>query len=386
MQKSLKFVHCADVHLDAPFSEQSGGYSETRRKDIRNAFLNIIKRTVEEKAELLLISGDLYEHGYSTRKTMEWLNMVLAGLSIPVVILPGNHDPYLLNSWYKAWEWPSNVHILSPENPDLFLEKECVQLFGVGFSSFKAEKPDLSIVLPPKKGAFNILMLHGTLDMDFTEQAYNPVTSRELANLQYDYYALGHFHTANSDYPLKNAINPGSPEPLSFGEPGAHGAFLVTLTELNGEKNLESKRFETAIRRYRDENLDITACKTLEEVKFKILGVLEGLDSGYDITRMTLKGRTDLQIDLDVISEFLSGDWLFLKLRDDTKNAFDLEALQKDISLKGIFVREIQGRMSRLDAELEMYPHNKELNKQKTCLELALNFGLEALSDGKITW
>ena len=93
--KTLKFIHCADIHLDAPFREYgSGSYGDTRRRDIRDAFLNILKRAKKEKVDFLLISGDLYEHGSVVKSTMEWLYMVLSQVEVPVVIIPGNHDPY----------------------------------------------------------------------------------------------------------------------------------------------------------------------------------------------------------------------------------------------------------------------------------------------------
>ena len=386
MLNALKFVHCADIHLDAPFSERSGEYSEARRKDIRNAFMNILNFVKEENADLLLISGDLYEHRYITRKTMDWLHMVLAGVRVPVVIIPGNHDPYLVNSWYKNWDWPSNVNLLSPEHPYLVLEDKQVSLYGLGFSAFKEGKPDLSAVKPPQQGYFNILMLHGTLDMDFTGEAYKPLTSEELAGLGYDYYALGHFHNMRTDYPLKNAANPGSPEPLGFDEPGVHGAFFVTLTAENKEVKAEIRRFDTAIRVYHEKTLDITGSRNLEEVKIRILGLIEGMNPRRDLVRIVLKGRTDLGIEPRILEEAYAEDWLYLKIKDETQKAFDMESLQKEPSLRGAFVREIMGRIRLLEENMGKSPPDKGLGQQKQQLELALVFGLEALQDGKIEW
>lgn len=61
---TVKFVHCADIHLDAPIRDNGiGTYSDIRRKDIRNAFLRILDTVKQENAQLLLISGD-----FSSRK------------------------------------------------------------------------------------------------------------------------------------------------------------------------------------------------------------------------------------------------------------------------------------------------------------------------------
>ncbi len=385
--KTLKLVHCADLHLDAPFKEYGRDmYAETRRKDIRSAFSNILERLKDEKADLLLIAGDLYEHHTLSKRTMDWLHMKLSEVKVPVIIVPGNHDPYLLNSWYRTWEWPTNVSILSLEQPSLILEDLRVNLYGIGFSSFKEDKPDLSKVPPPLEGYFNILMLHGTLDLDFTEHAYKPVTSKELEALGYDYYALGHFHSLREDYSLKKAFNPGSPEPLGFDETGVHGAFLVTLDKAQGQLNIDARYFETAIRTYHDKMIDITGCKTLEEVKMRLLGVLEGLDPGRDITRITLKGQTDLVPDPDTLTALFDEEWLYLKILDDTQKAFDFEALEIDPSLKGAFYREMQQRIYKIDSALEQEPENEALTLEKEKLSLALLYGLEALQNGKIEW
>lgn len=385
--KTLKFVHCADLHLDAPFKEiGTGTYADTRRKDIREAFSSILDRVKAEKAQMLLICGDLYEHYTVGKSTLDWLYMVISQVEVPVLIIPGNHDPYLINSWYRNWEWPKNVKILSPDNPSHIIEDLCVNVFGMGFSSFREDKPDLSIVPPPVKDHFNIMMIHGTLDMDFTNQAYKPVTSKELEELGYDYYAMGHFHRMRDDYPLKKAFNPGSPEPLGFDEQGFHGAFIVDMTLEQGKTSIKVERFDTSVRTYHDKNLDITGCKTIEEVKMRILGLLEGLRPDRDLMRITLTGRTDLSLETDILTEFFSEDWFYFQIYNETQKNFDIEEIEKDPSLKGAFVREIKSRIDSIEEELKKDSENIELEKEKERLLLAMNFGLEALHSGRIEW
>ena len=384
---TIKFVHCADVHLDAPFREHGQGlYGDTRRRDIRDAFLNILKKVKTENADFLLISGDLYEHGSVTKSTMEWLYMVLSEAAVPIAIIPGNHDPYLLNSWYKNWEWPSNVTILTPENPNLVLDNLDVNIYGMGFSNFREGKPDLSVVSKPKEGFFNIFMFHGTLDMDFAGNDYKPVTTGELETLGYDYYALGHFHNIRDDYPLKNAYNPGSPEPLGFDETGEHGAFFVIAEKLQGRTSLKVEKFNTAIRSYHDEDLNINGLKTLEEVKMRVLAHLEGFNPEKDIIRINLKGQTELSLEENMLTSLFAGNYLYLKIRNHTRKAHDIASLEKDLSLKGAFVREMKARIQKITDELEENPDNPELKREEEILTLALNYGLEALQSGKIEW
>ncbi len=383
--ESLKFVHCADIHLEAPFREHGeGGYAETRRMDIRKAFLRILRAVKEQEADFLLISGDLFEQRYITRKTMEWLNMVLSDAQTPIFIIPGNHDPYLRNSWYEVWDWPENVHLITPQNPQFVLEDKKVFIYGMGFSSYKQGKPDMSLVPPPQKGFFNILMLHGTLDMDFSGEAYQPVTSSQLMALNYDYYALGHFHQPRSEYSLGNMINPGSPEPLGFDETGTHGAYGVTAIFTSSGIKLEAELFETAQRVYHSIPVDVTGLKGLEEVKMKLLGALEGLDRQRDLTQITLRGRTSMILDAQALTSFFSEGWLYLEIRNETQKAFDLEALAKDPAIKGAFVRNLQQKLEGVEKALEKDRAQPDLLEEKSRLELALYYGLEALQNGKI--
>ena len=45
-------------------------------------------------ADLLLIVGDLFDHGRVTDGLVEFFTGQLGRLSVPVVVLPGNHDCY----------------------------------------------------------------------------------------------------------------------------------------------------------------------------------------------------------------------------------------------------------------------------------------------------
>ena len=71
----MKFVHIADMHFDMPFTVLSkNGLAEERRIDQRKAFQKMINYIKENNIEYLLISGDLYEHEYVRKSTIEYIN------------------------------------------------------------------------------------------------------------------------------------------------------------------------------------------------------------------------------------------------------------------------------------------------------------------------
>ncbi len=389
MTKRLKLVHTADVHLDWPFAEGGQtGYSRGRREDIKAAFSAVIRRALMEKADLLIIAGDLYEHHHASAQTIAWLSRELHKAGLPVFIVPGNHDPYVANAWYATWEWPENVHILHSGKPTVTLDRLSVQVHGIGFQAFRQEAPDLSLVPPPSQGFFNILVLHGTLDMTFGHHPYNPVTSTQLDALGYDYYALGHFHKEGTGYALKRAFNPGSPEPLGFDEKGEHGAFLVSMEKEGHERaRMDIKSFSTAARLYAERSLDLTGTGSGEEIRMKLLGVLEGLNPDRDLVRILLKGYSEEQPNISELTSSL-GDWRYLRLLDQTRRGYDLSSLSKEMTARGAFVRAMLERLNQEAVSTratagQSNPENSPFSEE--LVEKALLLGLEALETGKIT-
>lgn len=374
----IRFVHCADVHLDYPFGGRGlREYSEMRRKDVWKTFESIIRLAEDERADFLLVCGDLYEHDYASRTTIQRVSGLFERLAVPVVILPGNHDPYVANSWYKTWKWPDNVFILGQDRPSILLEDLGTFIHGVGFSSFRQDAPDLAAVSRPDGDRFNIFMLHGTLDMNFSSHPFNPVSSGELAELGYDYYALGHFHGRKTDFLLKNAANPGSPEPLGFDETGDHGVLLVTMErDADGIKRLDVREVNLAQKRYVLQELDMEGAGSHEEASFRLKELLETLEPGRDIPRVTIKGRTPIVLNLDELKKPWLESFPWLQLLDETRECYDYEAISSQQNLKGAFVREMLQRIK------ECTENGDE--EQAMILSAALDLGIEALDKGRI--
>ena len=60
--------------------------------------------------------GDLYEHSYIRQTTIEYINSLFMQIpSTKILIVPGNHDPYIKNSFYNTFKWSENVKIFNGE-------------------------------------------------------------------------------------------------------------------------------------------------------------------------------------------------------------------------------------------------------------------------------
>lgn len=374
----IRFVHCADFHLASPFGGRNlKEYAEMRRKDAWTTFEAAMGLAEEEGADFILICGDLYEHDYASKATIQRISSLLGSLSVPVVILPGNHDPYVANSWYKTWRWPGNVVILHPESPSVMLGGLDTFIHGIGFSAFRQDTPDFSAVPRPDGNLFNIFMLHGTLDMHFGRRPFNPVSSSHLAELGYDYYALGHFHNRKTDFKLRNAANPGSPEPLGFDETGEHGVLLITLERsVSGQKALDIREINLAQKRYVWLTLDMTGMAGPEEAGKKLETLLGGLDPGRDLPRVMLTGRVSAAVDCEHLKKPWLKDFPWLQVIDETRDGHDYEALSREQSLKGAYVREVLRRLKACETNGD--------EEQAVILGAALDLGVEALETGRI--
>ena len=102
----MKFVHIADMHFDSPFVNLLYVYLLWRIKKIRTrkVFKKIIEYIKANNVEYLFISGDLYEHKYIKQSTIEYISRMFKEIpDTKIYIAPGNHDPYLKNSYYAKF-------------------------------------------------------------------------------------------------------------------------------------------------------------------------------------------------------------------------------------------------------------------------------------------
>ena len=115
----IKILHCADLHLDSPFSGLDPIQSEARREEQRELLRNLICYIRNQHIDLVLIAGDLFDNGYTNSKTVKYAADLFATVGCPVVISPGNHDPYTPNGIYSNG-FPENVYIFDKKELSSF--------------------------------------------------------------------------------------------------------------------------------------------------------------------------------------------------------------------------------------------------------------------------
>ncbi len=373
--KQVSFIHIADLHLDTPFSSLGDeDKALVRRNEVEGVLTEVIDKIQEDNIKLLFISGDLFEDKYVKGTTILKLKNLFSEIyNTEIVIIPGNHDPISDTSYYKTTVWGSNVHILGGSEQELYLENlnTCIHTIGVT-NDLKADYERISTT-QKFESIFNVLLLHGTVDMPFEEENYNSITSKELFDLNMDYIALGHMHCFSKKTNGKTVmINPGSPEPLGFDEEGRHG-YVVGSLNINddGKKHTEVSFFSRTHRQYHCLNEDISGYSNDTEVVEKLRPVLEEKDLyKLNLTGFISRGYAP---DLCVINAALKNECFFIKIKNETSIKFEYESYLEDPGIKGEFVRRLLDRLE------------KEENKEaRDTLFLAIQYGLQALENERV--
>ena len=222
----MKFVHIADVHFDCPFSSLSvrENLSDVRRLEQRNVFKKVINYIKENDVKFLFISGDLYDNEYVKLSTINYINNLF--LEIPetkIFITPGNHDPYLKNSYYAEFEFAPNVYIFKGNFE--CKELQDANIYGMGFRDFYCKDVNYSSINVLQNNKPNFLIMHASLVGGAEEdREYNPVSESRLESLGMDYIALGHIHKPYyNESDSQKIVYPGSLIALGFHETGSHG-------------------------------------------------------------------------------------------------------------------------------------------------------------------
>ena len=139
--ETLRLLHTSDVHIGAPFLFL-GTKGGEQRLALREAFAEIVRIARDEKYDVLLIAGDLFDSAFGASEAD--VSHVIgclreAGTSCRVVILPSGHDHYAPGSVFerelKRFESIGNVRVLTPGNTVIDIPDLSLAVHGKALSS-----------------------------------------------------------------------------------------------------------------------------------------------------------------------------------------------------------------------------------------------------------
>ncbi len=344
----MKILHTADLHLASPMETHlSPKKAELRRTELRKVFSDLMRVAKNEEVSAVLLCGDIADIPDLPTETATYVLDTLASLApIPVLILRGNHDPTL----FGGRALPENVTLFSERWQSIVLndgdlsvsvsaktlptEAETSDAFMAGFTS--SDNADAQIV-----------MLHGMLSDTHTfggEDCH--IARKALANRGIDYLALGHIHTFTRENLDRTctACYAGCPAARGFDECGEKGYVMLQLTKgVNGHVDISVDFRKTDTRTYHHVQLDVSALPldslALEHAAEERLAPYPD----KDVMRLELIGEEapDTVRDLSMITARMEDRFFVFELRDSRTVKIDMDALAHDVSLKGVFVKNV---------------------------------------------
>lgn len=128
----VKWIHIADVHLGAS-PDAGDAYSKVRPQELWDTFAEVIDICEREQTDLLLIAGDLF-HRQPLKKELKEVDYYFSRLSrTKVVLIAGNHDFLKQDSYYRSFQWSSNVYPLFEKEPECVIFED-LDVAVTGFS------------------------------------------------------------------------------------------------------------------------------------------------------------------------------------------------------------------------------------------------------------
>ena len=234
----VRFLHTADWQLGMTRhfldDESQGRFSQAR--------IDVIARMAQladdQGCAFVVVAGDVFETNQPDRRTLGRALEALASFTVPVYLLPGNHDPYDAGSVYRSAAFldrcPAGVEVLTdrqPRNPTLDVE-----VVGVPWPS-KHPVTDLiaeACAELPADGRQRVVVAHGAADVisgDFSAPGTFRLTEVEptIEEGRLSYLALGDRHSTVAVGETGRIWFSGAPEPTNYPEEDPGNALIVDL-------------------------------------------------------------------------------------------------------------------------------------------------------------
>lgn len=220
------FIHAADLHLGLRLTRFDHDCAEKVRGARIQALENVLAQAASNSADFIVIAGDLFDDNAIDSTTSRRTFHILESASVPVFVLPGNHDPLVAGSVWEREPWSQEqtkrVRVLRDREPSEV--KPGVVLFPCPvFRKTSLEDPTQWI--PPRStpeddGIIRIGIAHGSIrDRENLPDDDHLIDRRAAATKGLDYLALGHWHKQalyrDADGVCRVAY-PGVHEPMSF--------------------------------------------------------------------------------------------------------------------------------------------------------------------------
>jgi DNA repair exonuclease SbcCD nuclease subunit len=215
----VRMLHTSDVHIAGDAASIDG-------------LRAVVNTAIDCDVDIVLVAGDLFDNSRVRDEAVEQAISELARVGRPVVVVPGNHDANDATSIYRRVDLSiAGDHVRfvgDPAGEELIFKELSLVVWARGIENHDPANRPLTGYVPADPTFWSVVLTHGHyVPRGEDSGRSSPIGQDEIAGLQCDYLALGHWHrfVDVSEGDVK-AFYPGSPS-----EPGHDGATanLVTL-------------------------------------------------------------------------------------------------------------------------------------------------------------
>ncbi len=340
----MKIIHCADLHIDSKMETNlTTEQARSRRLELLDTFEKMVEKGVENKVAVIMIAGDMFDTASNSQKRLKTrvLDVIKTHQEIDFLYLQGNHDN---DNYFKELEE-------KPENLKLFSDKWTTYIYGnIAISGIELHDENTmsrygELVLNEHR--INIVMMHGQVVLSGKSSRVEDIAINELQNKYIDYLALGHIHSYGVDKLDQRGVYcySGCLEGRGYDECGEKGFVLLdVLEEGDCEEKIRYEFIPSAKRKIHEVEVDVSVLENHREILEVAKSAVSHI-SEKDYVKIVLKGQVeeDVEIDLEHLSQKFEGQFYTYKLEDKTEVKIDYLKYENDISLKGEFIRTVQG-------------------------------------------
>lgn len=258
----MRLIVSADTHLGSPIRSaalRNPALGDRLKQAGRDTFQAIVDLAIREKADALVLAGDIFDSDYPDLRSRAFLMTQLlraSGAGVPTVLIRGNHDALLDHG-----ELGPDIHLLDRANPTVQIGN--ANFHGLSFEANHTTQSFLPDYPAPVTGKTNIGLMHTSLGGSPGHDPYAPCSKQDLLAHGYDLWCLGHIHLPSTHAAGDVlAVMPGIPQPRHFGERFGGSVAMVTLGDDAPELVMQS----VGHLRFLETTLDLTHCADQSEV------------------------------------------------------------------------------------------------------------------------
>lgn len=246
----IKFIHTADWHLGMQAHFLPNDARVLFAEDRFSAVRSIANLAREEACSFVVVAGDVFDSNHVDRQVIAKAVDALAMFTVPVFLLPGNHDPLDASSVYRSTDWldrcPAAVTVFEEPAAIPVGKDGVVEVVGVPWlTKHQLDDPIAAGYAAHAASVHRVVVGHGIVD-ELSPDRDDPSLilaagiRDALESGKAHYVALGDRHSVTELEGCEGrAWYSGTPVATDYGELRPNEVLLVELSE--GDCTVESR-------------------------------------------------------------------------------------------------------------------------------------------------